>query len=85
MMHQDGLLEKLEYSGFPGCMWALFSVGLGKISPHSLISSNNLSVWDLRKVGSQQLNWFFFVTKWCNIFYQHLKYLISEDLGKGVA
>ena len=51
------------------------------------MSSSRLSVWDLKEVGTQESNGVFLVgflvVMWTNIFYQSLKYLKSEDLGKG--
>ena len=48
----------------------------------------NFSIWELREVGPQRLNWFFLVdflvTVCSNIFSQRLKCLTSEDLRKGV-
>lgn len=67
-------------------MWSPSQWGLGEVSVHSLISSNNLCVRELKEVRPQELNWFFLVgflvTSWSNIFYQSLKYLTSEDWGK---
>lgn len=61
--------------------------GLWERALHSLISLNNLNVWELKEVGSQKQNEFlvyFVVTLWFNTFYQSLKYLTTEDLGNGV-
>lgn len=89
MTLQDELPKELEYLSFPRRLWKLFSVWFEKDnSLHSLISCNNLSVWDLKELGPQEPNEFFLVdflvTMWSNVFYQSLKYLTSEDLGKGV-
>lgn len=50
--------------------------------------ANNLSVWKMRVAGLQRSKWFLLVdllgSMQSNIFYQSLKYLTAEDLGKGI-
>ena len=81
---RKGMFYQSLNSDSPG--WVTGSAGIFRFSKMHV--ANNLRIWKMRVAGPQRPNWFFLVdflgTMWSNIFYQSLKCLTSEDLGKGV-